>query len=270
MLLGCNYSRELIQLLREKRTEVDYIKLALHEVCREGFEVSRGFGPVLVHPINLGVVERTGMKESDIELIDWQRINGDLAHYNSPHFGLHLDVRKSDWGEPEIEDEAIIQHVIKIAQSWARRVKVPFLLENVPYSDYYGENAGTFEVVTRPKVIKEICIEANVGLLLDLSHARVTAWYRNEKILDYLAQLPLERIREIHVVGAKMTEQGLRDRHMEMEEEDYQALEWLLERTHPHIVTLEYGGVGPIFEFRSDLLILERQLKRLREICNRY
>lgn len=270
MLLGCNYSRELIQLLRDNRAEIDYIKLALHEVCREGFEVSREFGPVLVHPINPGVVERTGMKESDLEQIDWVRINDDLAHYKSPHFGLHLDVRKFDWEEREIEDEAIVQHAIKIAKVWAERVKVPFLLENVPYSDYYGENAGTFEVVTRPDVIKRICTEANVDLLLDLSHARVTAWYRNENIQQYLAQLPLERVREIHVVGPQMTEQGLRDRHMEMEEEDYQTLEWLLERTNSRVVTLEYGGVGPVFEFRSDLTTLERQLRRLIEICKRY
>jgi hypothetical protein len=105
-----------------------------------------------------------------------------------------------------------------------------------------------------------------VGLLLDLAHARIAAHNRGEDVCAYLSALPLERVREIHVCGPGPDRSGvLQDEHQEMGEEDYALLDWTLERTHPLVVTLEYGGTGSHFEWRSDLATLERQLTRLRE-----
>ncbi len=160
----------------------------------------------------------------------------------------------------------IIERLITATRIWASKISVPLMVENVPYTEYYGRR-GALEIVTIPQIINKVCQEANVGLLLDLAHAKVTAWHRGEGVKDYLSQLPLERVMEIHVVGTMMTEDtGMRDRHLAMEDEDYQTLEWILERSNPHVVTLEYGGPGELFNWRSDLITLERQLVRLREI----
>ncbi len=54
----------------------------------------------------------------------------------------------------------------------------------------------------------------------------------------------------------------MRDSHYCMTEEDYRLLDWVLDRTEPDILALEYGGVGDRFEIpeRSDVAELEEQL----------
>lgn len=267
MLIACNYSTELITLIQNQRVTIDYIKLALYDMFKEGFEISRTLRSVLLHGVLPNVPERTGMRLAQLAEIDWRALNAAVKAYGSPHIGLHLDMKRSDL-DGEANTETIVAHMIEVAQTWAANLEVPFSIENVPYSHYYAAG-GSLECISQPEVIREVCERANVGLLLDLSHAKVTAWHRGEDPREFLAQLPLERVKEIHVVGSQMTADGLRDRHVEMTNEDYALLEWTLAHTPAEIVTLEYGGPAPLYEGRSDLAALERQLVRLQHICTK-
>jgi len=87
-------------------------------------------------------------------------------------------------------------------------------------------------------------------------------------MVDYLRQLPLNRVVEIHVNGSGYDKEGFpRDTHQAMEDEDYKLLEWVLNYTNPEVVTLEYNGL----ETESDEVILcnlEKQLNKLQKICN--
>jgi uncharacterized protein (UPF0276 family) len=118
---------------------------------------------------------------------------------------------------------------------------------------------GTLRCATDPEVITTICNEADIGLMLDLAHLRVAAWHRKEEVDNYLEAMPLNRVREIHVCGpATDPEHGyLRDRHLEMQETDYNLLLNTLTLTDPVVVTLEYGGTGPKFEWRSEIDVIE-------------
>lgn len=60
----------------------------------------------------------------------------------------------------------------------------------------------------------------------------------------------------------------LRDKHLEITEEGYSLLEYVLKESNIKTVTLEYGGVGKAFENRSDKETLKRQLLRLRKVLN--
>lgn len=268
MFLGCNYSRELVELIKENEVDVDFIKLALYDEYREGFEISRKLKPVLLHGVNPGMPERVGTRFTDT--IDWQRINRDIRKYRTPHLGIHLDVRREDLDDLEVTKEQVVYRLINGAEIWKDNICVPLLVENIPYSKYYASR-GALEYVANPEVIREVCEKADVGFLLDTSHARVTAWYRNEDINTYLSRLPLERVMEIHVAGPIMTEDtGFRDRHLEMSKEDYEILEWILQRTNSKVISLEYGGPGPKFEGRRDRNLLKSQLMCLRKICEKY
>jgi hypothetical protein len=73
----------------------------------------------------------------------------------------------------------------------------------------------------------------------------------------------------VHVAGPRLeSPEGLRDNHHELLEEDYEILDFVLSRTSPRIVTLEYGGTGPKLETpeRNDPEALERQLTRLTRV----
>ena len=56
----------------------------------------------------------------------------------------------------------------------------------------------------------------------------------------YLAAFPLERVIEVHVSSPRYVDGRWRSRHEVLEEGDYALLEWLLARTAPRAITLEY------------------------------
>lgn len=267
MLLGCNYSSQLIELIQEEKINVDYIKLGLYEIYEGTFDISRSISPVLVH--GFGLDERASMSSSVLDNINWQDVNSNIKKFNSPHIGIHLFAQKDDWeGIPT--KEGIIERMISVLKKWQENIEVPLLVENMIWIPYYMEK-DLFPYAVDSDLINKVCNEANVDLLLDIAHAKVTAYHANESIFSYLERLPLEKVKEIHTVGTMMTEEhGLEDKHQEMQEEDFEILNWLLHRTNPKVVTLEYGGPGELFSWRSDKKALERQLSRLMEICKRY
>jgi uncharacterized protein (UPF0276 family) len=264
MLLGCNYSKELIDLIRENKVDVDYIKLGLFDMYADVVEEASSMRPILIH--GFGYDEYIGMK--NMKDIDWKRVNEYIVKFKTPHIGTHMLCKKHDW-DNEASDEEILNFMMRNIELWKRNINIPFLIENMPYSDYYSKK-GIRKCYVDTEVINKICEEKNVDVLLDVAHAKIAAYGNGESIYDYLGRFPLNRIREIHLAGTFTDkETGLRDKHLEMEEEDYKILEWLLDRTNPEVITLEYGGPGEHFANRSDKDAIERQLKRLMRICNK-
>jgi uncharacterized protein (UPF0276 family) len=74
---------------------------------------------------------------------------------------------------------------------------------------------------------------------------------------NYLEKLPLEQAAQIHVSGVKEKGGHLQDMHETMQAEDYAILDWVLGKSKPKVVTLEY--------FRG-LSMLRKQLWKLRKI----
>ena len=93
--------------------------------------------------------------------------------------------------------------------------------------------------------------------MLDIAHAQVAASVLKWDVHQYLDSLPLQKVRQIYVSGTLQKNGMLYDAHEELQEEDYRLLRWVLKRSNPEMVTLEY------FRQKDSL---ERQLKRLREL----
>lgn len=110
--------------------------------------------------------------------------------------------------------------------------------------------------------------ENNVSFLLDLTHAKITCLYNGWNIHDYLCELPLDLVVEIHVNGSGHDKEGFpADTHQAMEDEDYELLEWVLKYTSPSVVTLEYNGIDGESE-NTIISSLEKQLNKIQSICN--
>ena len=75
-------------------------------------------------------------------------------------------------------------------------------------------------------------------------------------IENYVEKLPLERTTQIHVSGVREKDGHLQDAHEAMQDEDYAVLNWVLGKSEPKTITLEY--------FR-ELGKLREQLWKLRE-----
>jgi uncharacterized protein (UPF0276 family) len=264
MFLGCNYSKELIQLLDKGSVDADYIKIGLYDKFKEESKISKALRPVLLHGVGEEIFEHAGMKS--LNGLDWNKINRAIKEYKSPSIGYHLAAFKEDF-EEDADEEAVIERMVTNTKMWSSKIAVPFLVENVPY---YPDK-GTLRCTTNPNIINEVCERADVDFLLDIAHAKVAAWHRRENVYSYILKLPLDRVKEIHVAGTLMDyDYGLKDKHFEMQEEDYELLKWILKITKPRIITLVYGGLDKHYEGKSDINALERQLINLKQICKKH
>ncbi len=127
----------------------------------------------------------------------------------------------------------------------------PVILENMcGFPKHHPES--------EPELIRGVIEETDCGMLLDLGHARIGASYWGIDIHDYLSALPLKRIRQLHLHSPGIGKsRQLEDLHEPMTELDYALLEWLLERSQPELITLEYW---------RDKDAMREQLYRIKEL----
>ena len=102
------------------------------------------------------------------------------------------------------------------------------IIENVPYRGNFGKVLRT---VVEPETICEVLEKTGVGLLLDISHARIAANFLGMPAFDYLGQLPTRQIKEMHFTGLHPYQGRLQD-HLEALPEDWPVLDWVLEKIH--------------------------------------
>ena len=267
MQLGCNYSPALIYLLERGAVEVDWIKLSHRETVDANLALASAVRPVLLH-----ILPRAGQRPSLWKKYAWRTLQRQLRIADSPHIGLHLELRAEDWSEPlALEHQpreqaaAILTRLAAGVRTVQKHLHIPLLVENMPY---YGSK-GVPRIAVEPEAVWQVVEHTKAGLLLDTSHLRCAAYRLGVDARAYARALPLHAVREIHVAGPRLDPgTGLRDCHYALQEEDYALLAWLLGYSEPAIVTLEYGGTGEAFEVpeRSDLQALEAQLVRLRRL----
>lgn len=236
--VGCNWSEALAMLLIDKQVSVDYIKAGAYGEFENQFDRMRSLKPILLH--GLGYYERTGMR--NVDHVDFHRANHLIARCGSPHYGLHMAIKHEDL-LPDMGDEEIYRHMCMQIQKFKKSLSAPLLLENIPDSPEERMIFNHHPFVEAGKIAR-LLHDNDLGLLLDLSHAKITARYRQWNVYGYLQELPLERVREIHVNGSGCDGDGFpADTHQALENEDYELLDWLLRRSTPDIVTLEYCGI---------------------------
>jgi uncharacterized protein (UPF0276 family) len=113
---------------------------------------------------------------------------------------------------------------------------LPFILENMP-----ALPKKSFAFESEPARIRRVLEETDCGMLLDIAHARVAAVVHEMDVLDYMQALPLERVRQVHISSPRPLRDGfLYDAHESLEAQDYELLDWVLARTQPEMVTMEY------------------------------
>lgn len=249
--LGCNYSEELIELITKEKVEVSWIKLAKEDLYDTQFELIKNIRPGLFHIVPY-VLSNQDHQEWNLE-----RLNKAISDCKSPHVGVHLRANEDDI-KGVITREVLKEKALSKIRKGKRNIKSTYLIENMPITCL----PEGYEALADPEFIKEICEESGAGLLLDISHLKISAWYRGESEISYLKKLPLSMVKEIHVNGPRLIDNKYCDSHLDMRAEDYLFLEEVLSMTQPSIVTLEYGGPRND-NIKTDINLLQTQLEKL-------
>ncbi|MBN2470305.1 MAG: DUF692 family protein [Anaerolineae bacterium] len=257
-----NYSPQAVDLLQQGRITLDRFKCP---PWPEVIAAARPFRPVAVH-----FELRAGAAVPPV--VDWDEIAAFAADTATPTINLHLGARQAEFPDipPDSTDPA---HRERIAAALVRDVQAAVerfgpervIVENVPYHADRGE---VLRAAVEPEVITHVVAETGCGLLLDVSHGVIAARYLGWPEREYLAALPVGRLRELHITGIQQREGRLQD-HLALSDEDWAICGWALDNIAlgewpaPWLVAFEYGGVGPLFEWRSETGVIAAQAPRL-------
>ncbi len=264
MLLAVNYSPEVAELLSDEAVAFDFFKVPDWD---EVIQVASERKPVEVHfPLQLGASQQEVTIERAAELMTATGTTKLNLHV-APSRERFPDVAVGDVGaaaKSRVTD-ALLQDLEPYLERFGAGNVV---LENLPYR---GPERGLLRAGVEPEVLTAVIAASGAGLLLDLAHAAMTAAALSQDLTDYLERLPLASLSDLHVSGVGEIEGQLRD-HMPLSSEDWELLTGALSRVqngiwpHPRSLAFEYGGVGPVFAWRTDGWVLAEQLPRLAEM----
>lgn len=294
MEFSVNFSPPLAELIAQGRVRIDRFKCpAWPDLLAEA---SRTL-PVYIH-FALSVGHGSGMPfDSETRRpADLERIADFLESTGTPLVNTHLIApERNHPGIPPASREP--QHVRRVVDATLRDLE-PLLKrfgpERVTLENVVNEY-GWLTACVQPEAFRMIVDEAGCGFLFDLSHARLTARNLELPEREYIATLPLDRLREMHVTGLERLEGDLLGMvmkagdpynlaasmtgrfidHVSMLEADWPELAWAMDQIHsgawatPWVVAFEYGGVGPFWEDLTRAETYLEQLPRMGEIVKK-
>ena len=272
MKLAINYSPQAEALAAQGAVDFDLFKCppawdpVVPMYAPDLHARARAVRPLYFHfPLNAG--------DGSLRATDWGRIEAAMAQTDTPFVNVHLKALTEDFPDMSADTNAPA-HVRRITDALVKDVSIAaarfgperVIVENIVYR---GAGDKVLLPCVDPVVIGEVVSRTGCGFLLDTAHARLTAAALSVEVKDYVARLPVARLQEIHVTGARPEAERGRD-SMPMGPEDWTLIEWAMERIgggewgRPWAVAFEYGGVGPIFEHRSEADVIAEQLPRLK------
>jgi uncharacterized protein (UPF0276 family) len=149
-----------------------------------------------------------------------------------------------------------VDHVVKRIQFVQNRFERPFLIENISFYVDYPHNE-----LTEAQFVSEILEQADCGLLLDVNNVFVNGHNRKENPMDFLQNIPLERVVQLHVAGHTHYPEGIVDTHGNpICTEVWDLLRWTLENSNPCGVLLERDLNLPEFEALAEELAQIHQI----------
>ena len=248
-------------LLDADEIQLDYLEV--HGPFVEDARLAYPNKPMLLHNAlyQWSLTHKDGLEHKDAGNITRQR----LALAGSQWYSLHLgfSVEEVDFYDEAMQAlsplqprDLVLKHCISRLNLLKSLLPVPLLIENLDYNP-----TQAYEYVCEPAFIQQVLAETDCCLLFDLAHARVTAQAFGLSVEDYIFQLPLEKIRQIHLNRPGWRDNRLVDAHLALETDDYNLFEMVLKHCQPWAVTLEYN---------HERNLIPPQISRIRDIISKH
>jgi hypothetical protein len=285
MQFSVHYNPKLARLVSEGHLKLDRFKCP---AWPDLIEEARAVAPVYVHfPLVVGHPEGFVYDTERKTAVDWSIFEPLLQ--DTPYLNLHvLPFREWYSSMPTITRdpihiEMIMDNVIRGVEDAVSHVGADrVILENV-------NGPLVMQAAFSPSFIRQVVHETSTGFLLDISHARLAAEEFCVDIENYMAGLPLDRVREAHITGIQPLEgewldtarslnlflahahEGQRIDHLPMTDDDWAFFDWSLDQIQsgnwstPWMMAYEYGGVGGLWEVIADETVYRDQVPVFQE-----
>lgn len=92
-----------------------------------------------------------------------------------------------------------------------KRIRVPLILENITYNVQYPSST-----MPEPAFIRRLLEETDCGLLLDVANLYINSTNLGFSWREWLREIPLHRVVQLHFVGARRAKDRLIDAHADV------------------------------------------------------
>ena len=269
MKFSINYSPEAANLVKNRQIEIDYFKTP---PWTEMITAAKKLRPISIH----FEIRTAGNKV--MQKKDWDTIDLFLASTSTAYVNTHLSVRSKEMPHIPVDEPPTRVHQDEVIDSMLADVQLMtsrfgaerVIAENTPYRKNQNHN---LRACVEAEVISQIVYEAGCGLLLDISHARISSQNLGIDPKTYMENLPVKQLQELHFTGVHDWDGFLQD-HLPILEDDWPWLNWVLEQVkskewnQPHLLAFEYGGTGEFYGRFSDTAVIVEQVPKLFSICH--
>lgn len=290
MKIAVNYSAASRDLFQAGRIPIDLFKCFMQA---DVVAIVQKFAPLYIHfPLKVGAGIGDAVDAITHKPADWALIECFLAHTHTPFINLHLAQDCTDF--PHLPPDTLLpDHVDMLTECLLKDVRAVvqhFGSERVIVENDHHFGGRHLRPASLPHVIRQVVEDTGCGFLLDVAHARLAALNFGLDAQSYLTELPVTRLRELHVSGVQRFEgawfeklqhaapdlaDGFKDEvldHFPLTDADWQLTDWSFQRIRegrwlqPGMVTMECGGLSPMWAAMSSPVILEQQLCQLHQI----
>lgn len=232
------------------QSEIDFLEITsdhyldANEQKLEELKMLKEHFPLIPHSLELSLGSAEGVDEVYLEKL------AELVEFINPEwFSDHLCFTKSGGvnighlAPVPYTNEAIKIFVRNIAKV-KNRIKTPLVLENITYLMQFPSSE-----MSETKFISCILDETDCGLLLDVTNLYINSQNFGFDWREYLDELPLNRVVQLHFVGSHKHGKHLIDAHAhKTEEEIWQVFREVCAKCDVKGAILERDGNFPPFD----------------------
>ena len=261
--VGLSYRSNIHEQIVQSRHRIDFLEIIpdqfiySNKVTVDSILNDLGDFPLVSHSINLSIGTAAEIDENYLDkIIEFVNRTNSICY--SDHLCL-TRVPGFDLGHltPLQFTEEIVEIVSRNISTVRQRLKtIPFLLENIVYYlDLPGSDLSEVEFISR------VVSENSCDLLLDVNNLYVNSVNRKYDPFRFLAQIPLDKVKIVHIAGHRANDKLLLDSHDQpLAPAVWDILEYVVARSPVRAIVLEQDDNFEDFE-----LLLE-QLDKARTI----
>ena len=262
--IGLGLRREMIAETIQNSDQIDWLEITpenymnLGGAARSRLEKAAACFPLVSHGVNLSLGSTDPLNEDYLDSI--KKL---LDEVDAPWWSDHLCF--ASIGGTYMHDllplpfsREAVKHIASRVRYIQHKIGRPFLIENISFYMHMPGNE-----MTESQFLSEILQEADCGLLLDVNNIYVNSQNHKFDAAQFLNEIPLERVVQIHMAGHAHNAGRIIDTHgAAVIEPVYDLLANVLSRTKVHAVMLERDQHFPPFEE------IIAELKRFRALAD--
>lgn len=246
--VGLGYRPQIMEKTLEHKQDIDFLEIISENYLNGGslklkeLERAEAF-QMIPHGIELSIGST-----NDLDQRYLKELKQLIQEVNAPWWSDHLCFTSFEGSYlhdlcPLPYSKEAVDHVARRVRKVNEQIEVPFLLENI--TSYMRVPGGE---MTEAQFIAEVLEKADCGLLLDVNNVYVNAYNHKFDPYEFIDQLPIDRVVQIHIAGHKKSDNILVDTHgAKISDPVYDLLAYVLRKTNVHAILLERDQFFPKF-----------------------